>query len=40
MAEIEKAASPDNAAAAVAERVRLLKSAARAGVSRRSIEAL
>lgn len=39
MAEIEKAASPDAAAAAVAERIRLLKSAARTGVSRRSSEA-
>jgi tryptophan synthase alpha chain len=39
MAEVEKAASPDDAAAAVAERIRLLKSAARTGVSRRSSEA-
>jgi tryptophan synthase alpha chain len=39
MAEIEKAASPDGAAAAVAARVRLLKSAARTGVSRRSSDA-
>jgi len=39
MAEIEKAASPDAAATAVAERIRLLKSAARTGVSRRSSEA-
>ncbi len=39
MAEVEKAASPDDAAAAVAERIRVLKSAARTGVSRRSIEA-
>ena len=39
MAEIEKAASPDAAAAAVAGRIRLLKSAARTGVSRRSTEA-
>src|SRR5271165_3277747 len=39
MAEIEKAGSPDAAPAAVAERIRLLKSAARAGVSRRSSEA-
>jgi tryptophan synthase alpha chain len=39
MAEIEKSASPDAAAAAVAERIRVLKSAARTGVSRRSIEA-
>jgi hypothetical protein len=38
MAEIEKAASPDDAAAAVAERIRVLKSAARIGVSRRSSE--
>jgi tryptophan synthase alpha chain len=35
VAEIEKAASPDAAAAAVAERIRILKHAARAGVSRR-----
>jgi tryptophan synthase alpha chain len=39
MAEIEKAATPEVAAAAVAERIRLLKSAARTGVSRRSSEA-
>jgi len=39
MAEVEKAASPDDAAAAVAERIRVLKSAARTGVSRRSSEA-
>jgi len=39
MAEIEKAATPDAAATAVAERIRLLKSAARMGVSRRSSEA-
>ena len=39
MAEIEKAASPDAAATAVAERIRVLKSAARTGVSRRSSEA-
>ena len=39
MAEIEKAATPDAAAVAVAERIRLLKSAARTGVSRRSNEA-
>src|SRR5271170_2118057 len=39
MAEIEKAATPDAAATAVAERIRLLKSAARTGVSRRSREA-
>src|SRR5208337_4261345 len=39
LAEIEKAGSPDAAPAAVAERIRLLKSAARAGVSRRSSEA-
>src|SRR5580692_10123072 len=39
MAEIEKAGSPDAAATAVAERIRLLKSAARTGVSRRSTEA-
>lgn len=35
VAEIEKAPSPDAAAAAVAERIRILKQAARAGVSRR-----
>jgi len=39
MAEVEKAASPGDAAAAVAERIRVLKSAARTGVSRRSSEA-
>src|ERR1700723_3256538 len=39
MSEIEKATTPENAAAAVAERIRLLKSAARTGVSRRSSEA-
>ena len=39
MAETEKAASPDDAAAAVAERIRVLKSVARAGVSRRSFDA-
>ncbi len=39
MSEVEKAASPDEAAAAVAERIRLLKSAARTGISRRSSEA-
>jgi tryptophan synthase alpha chain len=39
MAEIEKAASPEAAATAVAKRIRLLKSAARTGVSRRSTEA-
>jgi tryptophan synthase alpha chain len=39
MAEVEKAATPADAAAAVAERIRQLKSAARAGVSRRSSEA-
>jgi tryptophan synthase alpha chain len=39
MAAVEKAASPDDAAAAVAERIRVLKSAARTGVSRRSSEA-
>jgi tryptophan synthase alpha chain len=39
MAEVEKAASPDDAAAAVAERIGVLKSAARTGVSRRSSEA-
>lgn len=36
VAEIEKAASPDAAAKAVAERIRVLKQAARAGVSHRS----
>jgi tryptophan synthase alpha chain len=36
VAEIEKAGSPDAAAAAVAERIRILKYAAREGVSRRS----
>ncbi len=36
VAEIEKASSADGAAAAVAEKIRVLKSAARAGVSRRS----
>jgi tryptophan synthase alpha chain len=39
MAEIEKAASLDAATAAVAERIRVLKSAARTGVSHRSREA-
>jgi len=39
MAEIEKSATPEAAAAAVAERIRVLKSAARTGVSRRSTEA-
>ena len=39
MAEIEKAATAEDATAAVAERIRLLKSAARTGVSRRSSEA-
>jgi tryptophan synthase alpha chain len=39
MAEIEKSTSPDEAAVAVAERIRVLKSAARTGVSRRSTEA-
>jgi len=36
VAEIEKAASADAAAAGVAERIRTLKQAARSGVSRRS----
>jgi tryptophan synthase alpha chain len=36
VAEIEKASSPDAAATAVADRIRLLKDAARAGVSHRS----
>jgi tryptophan synthase alpha chain len=35
VSEIEKAASPGAAAAAVADRIRLLKNAARHGVSRR-----
>ena len=35
VAEIEKAASPEAAAEAVAERIRVLKRAAREGVSRR-----
>lgn len=39
MAEIEKAATPDAAVAAVAERIRVLKSAARTGVSHRSYDA-
>jgi len=38
VAEIEKAASPEVAAEAVAERIRVLKRAAREGVSRRSVE--
>ena len=38
VAEIEKAASPDAAAKAVAERIRGLKRAAREGISRRSFE--
>jgi len=36
VAEIEKAATPDAAAAAVADRIRVLKHAAREGISRRS----
>ena len=36
VAEIEKAASPEAAASAIAERIRALKTAARRGVSRRS----
>jgi tryptophan synthase alpha chain len=36
--EIEKAATPDAAAAAVADRIRILKRAARQGVSRRAAE--
>src|ERR1700720_1039093 len=36
VAEIEKAASPDAAAEAVAERIRALKTAAREGISRRN----
>jgi tryptophan synthase alpha chain len=38
VAEIEKASSPDAAATAVADRIRLLKQAARAGVSHRGTE--
>jgi len=38
MAEIEKSASVDGAVRAVADRVRVLKQAARAGISRRSAE--
>lgn len=38
VAEIEKAASPEAAAEAVAERIRVLKRAAREGVSRRGVE--
>jgi tryptophan synthase alpha chain len=38
VAEIEKAAAPDAAAAAVADRVRVLKRAAREGISRRGIQ--
>jgi tryptophan synthase alpha chain len=38
VAEIEKASSPEVAAEAVAERIRVLKRAAREGVSRRSVE--
>jgi tryptophan synthase alpha chain len=38
VAEIEKAATPDDAASAVAGRIRALKQAARAGISRRSPE--
>jgi tryptophan synthase alpha chain len=38
MAEIEKSASADDAARAVAERVRVLKQAARTGISRRSAD--
>src|SRR5262249_57970564 len=37
-AEIEKAASLDSAAAAVADRIRILKRAAREGISRRSVQ--
>jgi tryptophan synthase alpha chain len=39
MAEVEKAATPETAAVVVGERIRVLKSAARSGVSRRSSEA-
>jgi tryptophan synthase alpha chain len=39
VAEIEKAASPDLAAEAAAERIRVLKHAAREGVSRRGLDA-
>ncbi len=38
VAEIEKAASPETAAKAVAERIRALKRAAREGISRRRSE--
>jgi tryptophan synthase alpha chain len=38
VAEIEKSASPGAAASAVAERIRILKRAAREGISRRSPE--
>ncbi|MGA8766192.1 MAG: tryptophan synthase subunit alpha, partial [Candidatus Acidiferrales bacterium] len=38
MAEIEKARAPGDAASAVANRVRALKQAARAGISKRSAE--
>ncbi|HTA51543.1 MAG TPA: tryptophan synthase subunit alpha, partial [Candidatus Acidoferrum sp.] len=38
MAEIEKSATVDAAVSAVAARVRVLKQAARAGISRRSAE--
>jgi tryptophan synthase alpha chain len=38
VAEIEKATSPGAAASAVAERIRILKRAAREGISRRSPE--
>lgn len=38
VAEIEKAATPDAAAVAVADRIRILKRAAREGISRRSAQ--
>jgi tryptophan synthase alpha chain len=38
MAEVEKAATPEAAAEAVADRIRILKRAAREGISRRSAE--
>jgi len=39
VAEIEKAASPEAAASAVADRIRALKRAAKEGISRRSRDA-
>jgi tryptophan synthase alpha subunit len=38
VAEIEKAANPNDAASAVASRIRALKRAAREGISRRSAD--